>query len=146
MRVFVDASVLFSASLHPHGNAPRLIDISRVGGCVLLTSALAVLEAERNLGRKAPRALTHLTDVVASLEVVAGAPPPEVVQWAASLGLPAQDAPILAAAVVTRADLLVTSDRRHFGSFFGHTLHGVRIMSLAEGLATALEAAEGGAA
>ncbi|HMU50769.1 MAG TPA: hypothetical protein PKA13_13420 [Geminicoccaceae bacterium] len=58
----------------------------------------------------------------------------------AAEGLPEKDAPILAAAVAAAADLLVTGDRRHFGGLFGRTVHGVRILSLADGLAELLAA------
>jgi len=57
-------------------------------------------------------------------------------------GLPVKDAPILAAAVLARADLLVTGDRRHVGPLFGRTLQGVRLLALADGLAAVLAEAE----
>jgi predicted nucleic acid-binding protein len=140
MRVFLDANVLFSASLLPHGNAPRLMEIGRAGGCVLLTSAHAVREAERNVGRKTPQALSRLGQLIQSIDVVSDALPADAIVWAGSYGLPPKDAPILAAAVVARADLLVTGDRRHFGQLFGSTLQGVRILSLTDGLAAVLAA------
>jgi predicted nucleic acid-binding protein len=141
MRVFLDANVLFSASLLERGNAPLLIAVGKAGGCRLLASPIALREAERNLSRKAPHALARFADVQAAVEIVpdAGA---DLLIWAEAEGLPSKDAPILAAAVMARADLLVTGDRRHFGPLFGRTLRGVRILPLVSGLAAVMDAAE----
>ena len=143
MRVFVDANVLFSASLSGQGNAAQLLAIGHSGGCILLTSAHAMREAERNLTRKRPEALGVLRAHISQVSVLAEEPSMDLVHWAESLGLPAKDSPILAAAILARASLLVTGDRRHFGPHYGRTLKGVRVVSLAEGLLTALTAAEG---
>jgi hypothetical protein len=35
----------------------------------------------------------------------------------------------------SRADILVTGDRRHFGPLFGREVEGVRVLSLMDGLA-----------
>lgn len=67
--------------------------------------------------------------MVAQLEVCAE-PPPAIVAWAAEQNLPSNDAPVLAAAVHNRCDVLVTGDRAHFGHLFGRTLRGVRVMTL----------------
>ena len=40
-----------------------------------------------------------------------------------------KDAPIMAAAVVCAANILVTGDRRDFGHLFGQSIEGVRVMS-----------------
>jgi uncharacterized protein len=141
MRVFLDANVLFSASLFARGNAPLLIEIGRAGSCQLLTSPMTLQEAERNLARKAPQVLDRFKHVQAVVELVLDAPA-DLLLWAEAQGLPVKDAPILAAAVLARADLLVTGDRRHFGPLFGRTLQGVRLLALADGLAAVLAEAE----
>jgi|FLYL01.1.fsa_nt_gi predicted nucleic acid-binding protein len=64
----------------------------------------------------------------------------ELVAWAQA-HLPAKDAPVLAAAVASRADALVTGDRRHFGGFYGRTLEGVAVLGLREALERVLDAA-----
>jgi predicted nucleic acid-binding protein len=139
MRVFLDANVLFSASLFARGNAPLLVEIGRAGGCRLLTSPMTLQEAGRNPARKAPQALDRFKHVQAVIELVLDASA-DLLLWAQ--GLPVKDAPILAAAVLARADLLVMGDRRHFGPLFGRTLQGVRILALADGLAAVLAEAE----
>ncbi|MCK6371456.1 MAG: hypothetical protein L6Q83_09065 [Gammaproteobacteria bacterium] len=47
---------------------------------------------------------------------------------AAGHRLPARDAPILAAAIVSRSAVLVTGDRRDFGALFGKIIDGVEIL------------------
>ncbi|MEH2293167.1 hypothetical protein [Nostoc sp.] len=49
--------------------------------------------------------------------------------------LPLKDAPILATAVESRADLLVTGDKTHFGSFYGQELEGVIVVDMRQAIA-----------
>ena len=56
---------------------------------------------------------------------------------AETLPLPANDRPVLAAAIHLNCDALVAGDRTHFGALYGRTIHGVTIhspRSLAEAL------------
>jgi predicted nucleic acid-binding protein len=133
VRVFLDANVLFSAALNPGTRAHDLLEMARSGGPALLTPAYAVEEAERNLLSKAAHALHRLPAVLRALTVV-GPPPARLLAWAERQGLPAKDAPTLAAAVAARADLLLAGDRRHFGHLFGRTLESVTDLDLAEAL------------
>jgi predicted nucleic acid-binding protein len=48
--------------------------------------------------------------------------------------VPAGDAPVLAAAVQSRSEFLVTGDRTHFGHLFGHALRGVSVVTLKDAL------------
>jgi predicted nucleic acid-binding protein len=41
--------------------------------------------------------------------------------------LPEKDQHVFAAALLSRADFLVTGDRKHFGEWYGSTLLGLRI-------------------
>ena len=58
---------------------------------------------------------------------------PERVTWARQF-LPAKDAPILAAAVAVRADVLVTGDRAHFGALYDRRFESTKVISLAAAL------------
>lgn len=89
------------------------------------TSRFAADEALRNIVLKAPEREADYDSILAGVVVVAEADA-RLSAWARSV-VAAKDAPILAAAVAARSDLLVTGDRRHFGAHFGSTLHGVRI-------------------
>ena len=142
MRLFLDANVLFSAAL----GSPRasvLIALRRTGKVGLATSAHAVEEARRNLVRKAPTSSPALPTIMAGIDIVPE-PTAALVDWARTHGLDSNDGAILAAAVASRLDGLVTGDRRHFGPLFGQVLRGVRVMSLADAIASVMESARSG--
>ena len=134
MRVFMDANVLFAASISPEGRSAALFALAQRGACTLLTSAHAAAEARRNLEGRYPEALVRFEEITQPLTIVREAPSRRV-SWASLQGLPDEDAPILAAAAAAAADILVTGDRSHFGHLFGRTLEGVRVLTLADTLA-----------
>lgn len=133
MRVFLDANVLFSGAHSPGGRARGLFSLAESGFCELVTSEHAIGEAKRNLAMKHPSAVKDFKDLMKQITRAAEGGP-SLVAWAAGLGLPENDAPILAAAAAASADLLVTGDRRHFGHLYGKTAGRVRIVTLREAL------------
>ena len=138
MRLFLDANVLFAAAYPPEGRSAALFALADTGACFLASSRHAIDEARRNLALKAPGAVPALERLTTTLEEAPEAGP-AVVAWAADHGLPANDAPILAAAVAARVELLVTGDRTHFGHLFGKTIGGVTVAPPGEALARVLE-------
>lgn len=134
MRIFLDANVLFSACLRDRSRQYAFFALARAGHCRLITSAYVLDETRRNLAQKATPRLMVL-DVLTRLIELSAAPPGDAVSRMAQYGLPTKDAPILAAAIVAGADILVTGDRRHFGPLFGREIEGVRVLSLVDGLA-----------
>lgn len=116
-RVFLDANVLWSAARKPAALPWRLI---HSGLAHFLTSRYAVAEARRNTQAED---LPNLDRLVGTLTLVPDAfgPPP------AGVCLPAKDVPILAAAALARADVLVTGDQ-HFAPFFGRKLEGMQVI------------------
>jgi predicted nucleic acid-binding protein len=122
MRVFCDANVLFSAA----NAASPLHELIRLTAerHTLVTSTLALLEAQRNIAMKRPTGAATLAALVQSIEVVPS------LDAAVPVAIAAKDRPILATAIHSGCDLLVTGDRRHFGHLFGHTAGGVAIISL----------------
>jgi predicted nucleic acid-binding protein len=137
VRLFLDANVLFTAAHNPVGRSAALFALAQLDACVLVTSPHGVEEARRNLALKYPDRAPVLDDLLRTVLIVPEAPAP-VAAWAARQGLPAGDAPILAAAVQAAADVLVTGDRTHFGALFRHTLRGVTILDPADALARLL--------
>jgi predicted nucleic acid-binding protein len=91
----------------------------------------ALEEARRNLTLEYPHAAEALEGLLADVAIEREAPP-TVVTWALAQGLPLKDAPILAAAVQARGDVLVTGDRTHFGPFYGRSFKGVRVLAPAQ--------------
>ena len=133
MRLYLDANVIFSAAHREEGRSQDLVALAGRGLCKLITSAHALEEARRNLYLKSAGFELRLAAALAQTTVVAEAPA-SVVEWAREQGLPLKDAPILAAAVHAKADLLVTGDTRDFGYLFGHLMHGTRVVSPAAAL------------
>ncbi|NEO17909.1 MAG: putative toxin-antitoxin system toxin component, PIN family [Moorea sp. SIO1F2] len=138
MRLFLDANVIFAAAISPDGRCRALFELASAGYCALLTSPHALEETRRNITAKYPEALTRLErDLIPKL-IIVGEAPVSRVNWAMEMGLPLKDAPILATAVENRADLLVTGDKKHFGSFYGQILEEVTVVDPAEAIALLL--------
>jgi predicted nucleic acid-binding protein len=140
LKLFLDANVVFSAAHREEGRVQALVALAVATGCVVVTSRHALAEARRNLEAKSRGYEARLDAILERVSVVAEAPR-AIVEWARSKGLPLQDAPILAAAVHARCDLLLTGDARDFGRFYDHTLHGVRVVAPARALDIVLKLA-----
>lgn len=115
-RAFLDANVLFTAAYSPQGLSALLIELGVRGHFALLTSPLAIIEAQRNLEAKRPSALTALDRCLAAIEVVREPALPDVERLTPG-DLAAKDRPLLAAAIVARATHFVTGDLGDFGSW-----------------------------
>ena len=140
MKLFLDANVIFSAAHREEGRSQDLVALARAGQCELLASKHAIEEARRNLELKSAGFERRLAKTLAQVTIVAEAPA-ALVEWARAQGLPLKDAPILAAAVSAKADLLVTGDSRDFGHLFGQVLRGTRVITPAAALDLVLKAA-----
>ena len=71
LMVFADANVLFSAAYSDHIRAALLFRLASACRCEVITSAHAVMEAERNIARKLPRAKDRLDKLVRQIRLVA---------------------------------------------------------------------------
>ncbi len=131
MKLFLDANVLFAAAHNEEGLCGSLFRLAASGRCELLASAFAVDEARRNLSGKAPARLAPFQDLLRRITVIPE-PAPFLVDQAAAAPLADKDAPILAAAVAGRCEVLVTGDRRHFGHLYGTRVTGVLVLSPAQ--------------
>jgi predicted nucleic acid-binding protein len=142
VKLFLDANVLFTAAYSPDGRASALFLLAGREHCELLSSRHAIDEAQRNIAREAPARTEALN---ALLQIVHRVPEadPRLCDWAATLDLPPGDAPILAAAVASAADLLVTGDRRHFGPHYGQQRGVVLVVTPAAALEAVLDAVQG---
>lgn len=129
MRVFLDANVLFTATHNPHGRAALVIELGGQGHWSLFTSPLAVVEARRNLERKAPASLDRLTSSVRAVRLVEHRP-----GFDFPAGLARKDQPIFQAALACRATHLLTGDLKDFGPFMNRpeTTLDIRIKTVAD--------------
>jgi predicted nucleic acid-binding protein len=114
IRIFLNASVLFSASYSKTGSSRDLLREAIRGNLKIVVSQHVLEEAERNLAQKAPEALPvfrELSTLVAA--EFAEKPTLEELKRAATY-INLKDAPVVAAAAKAKVDYLVTWDRKHF--------------------------------
>jgi predicted nucleic acid-binding protein len=111
-RVFIDASVLFAASLSATGFARDLIKAPTSGSSEVFVSSFVLEETRRNLGAKAPRALPFFHAFQAAGIVQMVEPDPELVRLVAQI-IVLKDAPIVAGAIKANALYLASYDRKH---------------------------------
>jgi uncharacterized protein len=127
VRVFLDASVIFSAAYRETGSVRAFFHLAAAGACVLVTSGYAVDEARRNIALKHPRSLRDLEMLVDAMELC-DEPSPAMIACAAAAGLPPKDAPILAAALEAGCHILATGDRSDLGTLLGKRMRGTLVM------------------
>ena len=114
LLVFLDANILFTAAYSPEGLSALLIELGAAGRVTLLTSPLAIVEAERNLEAKRPSALPTLRGRLAAVRVVRE-PAPGDVERLTPPDLSAKDRPLLAGTIGAHATHFVTGDVADFG-------------------------------
>lgn len=119
-RLFLDANVLFSAAYKANS---RMLALWKLKDIVLCSSRYALEEARFNLPAEEQRVrLQKLSEALLFCDAVDRRLPPEV-------SLPEKDAPILLAAIESRAGYLLTGDVHHFGAYFGKRVEGVKILT-----------------
>ncbi|MEI8174197.1 MAG: PIN domain-containing protein [Deltaproteobacteria bacterium] len=123
LRIFLDANILFSAA-YGSPALKRIWDDAAQGRYELLASHYVVEEARRNLST-AHQGIA-LKNCLLHVKIVPEADP----SIACPIPLPEKDRPVLMAAIMARADLLVTGDVLHFGPFFGKKIQNVMICRL----------------
>ena len=128
-RVFLDANVLVSAALKPDS---RIAELWRLPGVRLLGSPHVVAEARRNVRESA--AANRLEALVADMTVLPAEPAD--FEIADDPNLPSKDRPVLLAAIVCKADYLLTGDMAHFGGCLGRIIGDVKVVLPGEYLRT----------
>lgn len=121
MKVFLDANILFSASLSQSRMRLFLDVLFDHGDCV--TNEYAGEEARRNLAAKFPDGVKTLERLVKKCELI--------LQLATDMeiDLPLKDRPILGGAIAGNATHLLTGNERDFGKYRGKMIQGVKIVS-----------------
>jgi predicted nucleic acid-binding protein len=114
MRVFLDATCWVAAAASPSGGSAEILRLAQAGSLRIITTPLVLAEAERNIRAKLPpEAMSRFLVDVLQTGIEVGSTPvqTDLDRW---LHLVAEkDAHVLAGAYMTRADVLVTLDRRH---------------------------------
>ena len=114
-KLFIDASVFIAAAGSPKGGSSLVLELCRRGRFRAVCTKLILLEAERNVHRKlGAEALLRFYQGLAELDPTLEAfPTPEEIASCEPI-VGEKDAHVLAAALKSGADVLLTLDRKHF--------------------------------
>ncbi len=97
----------------------------RLDDAELLSSDYAVEEARRNLALDRASALARLKRLTAALTIVSF---PQIPKLPPDIRIDSKDRPILLAAILGKADYLLTGDGHHFGHLYGKRIEGVMVL------------------
>lgn len=109
--IFVDSSVLFSAVNSPIGGSAKIFTVKSFK---LITSPTVLVEVERNVRNKLPSEyLRRFFFLVEGLTVIDQRPNDRLISQAKKV-IAEKDAVILAEAKQSKAEVVVTLDKKHF--------------------------------
>ncbi len=115
IRVFLDANVYFAGFASKKGTSAIILELARRGKILLVANRIALREAERNLrlksGAKTLKAFRRFLNQT-RLQIVPHPSESLFVKYGGFID--SKDVPILAAALETQVDFLITLDRRDF--------------------------------
>lgn len=115
-RVFLDASVFIAAAGSPTGGSALVLELCR-RRTTGVTSQLVLEESERNIARKMAReAVLRFYKEIGSIDLEISTSPTEGETAALCAIIAAKDAHVLAAALKSNVQCLLTLDRKHFFS------------------------------
>jgi predicted nucleic acid-binding protein len=134
IKIFLDSNVILSGLLSDKG-APRVIldilclDMPFLKG---VTGEYNLLEIERNIKKRLPAILDIYQSYLPKLRLeIVPLPPPEALK--PYFGRIAdKDAPVLASAVISGADYLVTGDKKDFDKFRDDASLPLKVVSPSE--------------
>ena len=112
MKVFVDASVLFSAVISLTGASRELLCYAVSGKVRLVVSPYVLVEVENHLAQKAPLNAYRFEQIKTIVDFEVVQPTQAAVEAAAQYTVQ-KDAPVVAAAKRADCSYLTTYDRRH---------------------------------
>ena len=113
IKVFLDASVIFSAAYSPTGASREILRLALGGSAQIVVSRFVLEEAERNLAKKVPDKVKTYQVFIELLEPEVIPDPTKDEVLAAAEYTPLKDAPVIAAAIKAQPNYLATLDRRH---------------------------------
>ncbi|HUW10886.1 MAG TPA: PIN domain-containing protein, partial [Anaerolineae bacterium] len=113
--LFFDSSALFAGIVSASGASRALLLLAEAGHLAITVSEQVVVETERAIARKIPRALPEVREAIRAtgLRIVRD-PSLEEIEAHADMIAHRADVPILVAAMQVKTDYLVTLNRRHF--------------------------------
>jgi predicted nucleic acid-binding protein len=134
VRVFLDSNVVVSGLISEVGPPRIFLDLvlAHISGLYMMTGEYNIVEIERTLRKKLPRALPAWRRYrkLLELEIV---PLPEWKDIERHRGTIAdKDVPVIVSAIQGKCDLLVTGDRKDFGALARKSSLPFRIVTPAE--------------
>ncbi|MBE0695999.1 MAG: PIN domain-containing protein [Anaerolineaceae bacterium] len=113
--VFFDSSALIAGIVSSLGAARALLLLAEDEKILITVSEQVIAEVERNIARKAPKALPFTRELIlnTNIRIVRDPPADEVLVCQDWIEHPA-DVPILVAASRARVDFLATLNTKHF--------------------------------
>ena len=115
LRIFFDASVLVAAAKSPHGGSSKCLDICKGRKFQAITTSLvADIEAEPTIKSKFSHNELHRfnQEIMPNLNLVKSPGRNEITEYAQLIDR--KDAHVLAGAIRSKANILLTLDRKHF--------------------------------
>ncbi|MBC2596205.1 PIN domain-containing protein [Ruficoccus amylovorans] len=124
MKLFLDSSVLLSASASAKGASRYIVENAESLSWSLISSAYCLAETQKNLPKLGPAAVQHFKRLVRdSIAWTGDALSPDKI-----LIFPkAKDRPVVLSALAAKVDVLLTLDRQDFMGLLGSQVYGVAI-------------------
>lgn len=122
-KLFLDVNILFSAA-YGSPAMKRLWEQAKKGTYTLIASSYVIEEARRNLDND--EQVMALEECLIRVQIVPEVDP----DIPCPIDLPKKDRPVYMAALLARADYLITGDLDHFGPYLGQKVQGVTICRL----------------
>jgi len=116
-RLFLDANIFFTAARSPKGGSGFVLELAKKRKLEVITTTQALLEAEENIKKKLGnlyliRHYQNLTDIKPKIQSIEYVTPREIIKFKKIL--PMKDIPILLGTILSKAQFLITLDRKHF--------------------------------
>ena len=115
-RIFLDANIFFASVKSQTGGSYLILELAKRGFIEIVTVAYALAEAERNIGSKLGDKFLekHYDNLLAiKPQVQSIAFLPASLEQKLAYAVPAKDIPIIAGAILSEADALITLDQKH---------------------------------
>lgn len=131
-KVFLDTSALIAGIASSRGAARAVLQLAEIGLIEVIVSRQVIVEADRNIEEKLPEMLNEYREFIELLAPVLIDDPrqKDVERFLKVINY--DDAPILASAVSSGADFLITWDRKHFIGKDIHTHSTLKIVTPGE--------------
>jgi putative PIN family toxin of toxin-antitoxin system len=114
IKVFIDTSVLIAGVASLTGASAAVLDLCEAESIQMAISRQVLVEADRNFSAKLPGLVNEFRQFIRNLvPLMVEDPPAAAVERAAGL-IDRKDAAILAAAIESKVEFLITLDKKHF--------------------------------